>query len=257
MLCSECSRVIHPVVAIDIDGTLGNYHGHFWDLRCEWLGVPVPDATSYRGGDPYAHWFCDSYGVDITTFRTIKLAYRQGGMKRSMPVHEHSTGMMYSLAKQAEVWVTTTRPHDRYRGIDPDTVEWLRRHDIKYDGLLFDEDKFDELYRRVDAQRVVAVLDDEPGVLWQVVQGVPVLLRTPYNAEAEWDGVQAASLPEAWRLTQWIPTNMEGNYTHDRHSLGAGCPAGHWQHRRGHRRQAASGPVGRGRQRLPHGWQAV
>lgn len=201
MLCSQCSMPINPVVAIDIDGTLGDYHGHFWKFARTWLGVPLDDPTDvYRGGDPYRQWFCETYGVDVTTFRTIKLAYRQGGMKRSMPVNEHAQGMMYSLAKMAEVWVTTTRPHDRYDRIDPDTVEWLRRHGIPYDGLLFDEDKIRELYRRVDAERVVAVLDDEPAVLWEVVQGVPILLRTDYNVETEWDGAYARSLPEAWRL---------------------------------------------------------
>src|SRR3982751_2258029 len=131
MLCSQCSKPINPVVAIDIDGTLGDYHGHFWKFARTWLGVPLDDPTDvYRGGDPYSQWFCDTYGVDVATFRTIKLAYRQGGMKRSMPVNEHAQGMMYSLAKMAEVWVTTTRPHDRYDRIDPDTVEWLRRNDI-------------------------------------------------------------------------------------------------------------------------------
>lgn len=211
MLCSECSKPIVPVLAVDIDGTLGDYHGHFWDFAREWLGVPVPDpADVYRGGGPYGQWFCETYGVDITTFRTIKLAYRQGGLKRTMPVDEHAQGMMYSLAKMAEVWVTTTRPWERYDRVDPDTVEWLRRNSITHDGLLFNEYKIRELYQRVDPQRVVAVLDDEPSVLWEVVQGVPILLRTQYNVEAEWDGVVATSLPEAWRLmTEYLQTWKE------------------------------------------------
>lgn len=196
MLCTNCSHLIRPVVAVDLDGTLGDYHGHFEDFAMDWLGIGWV-TNSYTGDIRYREWFCDAYGVDETTFRLIKLAYRQGGMKRTMPAHREAGWVMRSLAKQAEVWVTTTRPWARYDRVDPDTVEWLRRNRISHDGLLFDEHKIDELYERIDPSRVVAVLDDEPRVLEDVVAGVPILLRTQYNGQAEWDGTQASSLPGA------------------------------------------------------------
>lgn len=210
MLCTKCSAPVQPVVAVDIDGTLGDYHSHFQLFAEQWLGwTQELDAGSYNGAQPYREWFCAAYGVDATMFRTIKLAYRQGGLKRTMPTYPEAEGMMRSLAKVCEVWVTTTRPWERYDRVDPDTVEWLRRNRIPYDGLLFDEHKMHELYRRVDANRLVAVVDDEPGVLYDVVRGTPILLRTWHNVQAEWDGAQAASLPGCWAiidrlLQQWM-----------------------------------------------------
>lgn len=209
MLCSNCSQPVRPVVAVDIDGTLGNYHLHFEQFAQGWLGMPGYSVEPvYDGSLPYRDWFGNEFGVDITTFRTIKLAYRQGGMKRTMPAFEHAQGMMASLRRHAEVWLTTTRPAYRYDRVDPDTVAWLEYNSIKYDGLLFDEHKIYELYRRVDAGRVVAVLDDEPAVLDEVVQGLPLLLRTAYNRGAEWYGMSVDSLPAALQamtrlLTEW------------------------------------------------------
>jgi 5'(3')-deoxyribonucleotidase len=219
MLCTNCSQPVHPVVAVDIDGTLGDYHRHFQTFAEQWLGYTDERyliVGSYNGSQPYRNWFCAAYGVDVTTFRMIKLAYRQGGLKRTMPVFEHAEGMMRSLAKRAEVWVTTTRPHDRYDRVDPDTVHWLERNRIPYDGLLFDEHKMHELYRRIDPGRVVAVLDDEPGPLHNVVRGVPILLRTAYNLEAEWDGAAVDTLPGAWAAMDELLQQWEEENQHER-----------------------------------------
>lgn len=196
MLCSQCSAHVRPVVAIDIDGTLGDYHGHFCDFAEGWLGA-VRLGPEYDGSERYRDWFMREYNVDYTTFQSIKLAYRQGGLKRTMPVHPHAAGVLASLYERAEVWVTTTRPHDRYDRIDPDTVEWLARNELPYDALLFDERKVHQLYTNVDPARVVAVLDDEVEVLGLVGHGLPILLRTQYNENAPWADAQAASLPGA------------------------------------------------------------
>jgi hypothetical protein len=48
----------------------------------------------------------------------------------------------------------------RLDNVDPDTRFWLDRHGIKYDGLLFDEDKYEVLAHTVDAERVIMVVDD-------------------------------------------------------------------------------------------------
>lgn len=215
MLCTNCSAPIRPVVAIDIDGTLGNYHHHFQAFAEEWLGwTPENYLTpgAYDGSQPYREWFTSAYSVDVTTFRAIKLAYRQGGLKRTMPVYKGAAQMVHLLGGEAEVWLTTTRPHDRYDRIDPDTVEWLRRHSIQAAALLFDEHKLDQLYQHVDQARVVAVLDDEVEVLTAVRAGVPILRRTEYNQQARWLGVEAPTLWDAYKqitklVTRWGATH--------------------------------------------------
>jgi hypothetical protein len=49
----------------------------------------------------------------------------------------------------------------RMDNVDPDTREWLRRNQIQFDHLLFDEDKYGTLTQLVDPNRIVMVLDDE------------------------------------------------------------------------------------------------
>jgi hypothetical protein len=166
MLCSNCSEVVKPVVAIDIDGTLSDYHYHLVQFANDWLGKRPMVQDDYDGGQDYWRWFCESFGVDRTTFRQIKLAYRQGGLKRTQPLWFYADEIVPKLQEcGAEVWLTTTRPHDRFDRIDPDTREFLRRNNIPYDGLLYSGAKMRELAERVDPPRVVAVIDDQVNIL--------------------------------------------------------------------------------------------
>jgi hypothetical protein len=146
-------------VALDIDGTLGDYHTHFQRFAESYLDHIFVEP--YQGEQKYSKWFCDRFHVDVATFRQVKLAYRQGGMKRLMP-HTPGAMSMVDLIKGcgAEVWLTTTRPFSRLDNIDPDTRFWLDRNHINFDGMLYDEEKYKRLAEQVDPDRVVAVLDD-------------------------------------------------------------------------------------------------
>jgi len=101
-----------------------------------------------------------------------------------MPVYPHAAELTKNLRRAgAEVWICTTRPYLRLDNIDPDTRHWLRRHGIQYDGVLFGENKYRELVKRVDRKRVVAVLDDLMAMVGQAQGlGLPAYLRDqPYN----------------------------------------------------------------------------
>lgn len=207
MLCSNCSKRITPVVAVDIDGTLGDYHGHFLNFAKEYLGpnywIPC-HSLAYDGSVGFKDWFLEHVSTDERTWNDIKLAYRQGGMKRSMPVMDGAQAFINMLHEEGcEVWLTTTRPHLRLDGVDPDTRHWLHRHDITYEGLLYDEDKYKVLAGRVENQRVVAVLDDLPEQ-YDAAAGcfgatVPVLRRNQYNFAVSREYV-AQTLEEAAHL---------------------------------------------------------
>jgi hypothetical protein len=188
MLCSNCSHVIRPVVAIDIDGTLGEYHQHFLDFAMAYLGYQQ-ETSQYRGAETYKRWFCDRYGVPERTWHDIKLAYRQGAQKRTMPMFNWSHYLTVNVQVFAELWLTTTRPYLRLDSIDPDTRFWLDRHNIKYDYLLYDEDKYGELAGKVDRERVVAVIDDLPDNLNRADElfgeHIGILMRRPHNS-AQW-----------------------------------------------------------------------
>lgn len=164
MLCSHCSERIKPVVAVDIDGTLADYHGHMWNFACDYFGKYGRPFKSYDihlsdlGG-----WYEEVMDITREQYRAMKLAFRQGGLKRSMPIFIGAQALCWAIRDAgAELWITTARPYLSLDNIVPDTVEWLRRHEIEYDGMLFHEDKYKQLAERVDPQRVVAVFDDLP-----------------------------------------------------------------------------------------------
>lgn len=184
--CSNCSAIVKPVVAVDIDGTLANYHAHFADFAFQYLGdYEVRERIHrYFNGSTEMH---EVMGISLELYREVKLAYRQGGGKRSIYMFEGSRFFVNALQEAgAEVWLTTTRPYLRLDSTDPDTREWCRRNEIPYDHLLYDEDKYLKLPQIVDPERIVAIVDDLlPVLLTAVEAGIPkerlFLRATRYN----------------------------------------------------------------------------
>lgn len=180
MLCSNCSGHIRPVVAIDIDGTLGDYHGSLFDFAQKFLGTTFHHLAEFDGTQEIS----DFLGLTKEEYRVMKLAYRQGGQKRMMPVFTGVYNLMWEMAKlEVEIWITTTRPWQRFDSTDPDTRHWLDRNKIPWDHLLFDDDKYKVLCDVVDPARVVGVLDDLAHNYDRAEElGLPVLLaKTQYN----------------------------------------------------------------------------
>ena len=170
-----------PVVALDIDGSLGPFHANFLEFAERWLGRPMPGAEEINPGLPlWRHMH-----ITKTTYRQVKLAYRQGGAKRWMPVFPGASDLTRKIRRAgAELWICTTRPYLRLDNIDPDTREWLSRHKIQYDCVIFGDDKYDELVRQVDAKRVVCILEDLPELVERAVHlGIEnvLLMDQPYN----------------------------------------------------------------------------
>lgn len=234
MRCTSCSREVRPVVAVDIDGTLGDYHTHFLRFANDYLGLDpyewYDQEVPYRGGTKFKRWFIQQYETDERTWNDIKLAYRQGGMKRSMPIFPGAAELCHSIrAAGSELWLTTTRPFLRLDNVDPDTRFWLELHGIEYDGLLYDEFKYERLGSQVDRERVVAVLDDLPemfnaaGALfgWRT----PMLRRTPYNAavvtDTEWSDLFEVAEEITRRIKEWSYVHT-GNGSEQRVGQGVG-----------------------------------
>lgn len=157
MLCSECRKEVKPVVVFDIDGTLGMYHDHFRQFAQGYFGTLM--SSRYDGSTEFHEWL----DLDLKDYRAAKLAYRQGGLKRTMPTYPYATGAVHQARDAgAEVWIATTRPYNRLDNIDPDTVEWCRRSGIVFDGLLYGDDKYAQLAEHVDNDRIVRIYEDLP-----------------------------------------------------------------------------------------------
>lgn len=203
-----------PVVALDIDGTLGDYHTNFLEFAWRYFdrGPKTWDPQAVNPGLPL--W--DHMGISLREYRDAKLAYRQGGWKRWMPVYREASAMTHFIRDKmgAEVWLCTTRPYLRLDNVDPDTREWLRRNNIAYDALLFDpaheEDgsKYDELARQ-GGQRVASIVDDLPEMITAARNAfyssvnskwiAPILREQPYNRTFKYDR-RATDLLQAWEL---------------------------------------------------------
>lgn len=200
MKCSDCSAKIRPVVCVDIDGTLAQYHEALANFIDQWLpGDRAPHSWDGLGE------FNDHLGIDKETYRQAKLAFRAGGFKRWMEPFKGAVGFMQMLSREdLEIWVTTTRPWQRMDNVDPDTKEWLRRYDIPYKHLLFDEDKYGCITELIDPDRILMVLDDEAEQYERCQElGLPfVLKRTSWNHGVNVGCNWVANFDEAFKLIQ-------------------------------------------------------
>lgn len=179
MLCTNCHAPVLPIVALDIDGTMAVYHDDFTQFAQRFFGRPFP--WGYKGGS-----FAKHLGLTTEQYRQAKLAYRQGGGKRSMPRYRHADLLAKWSKENSELWITTTRPYNRFDSTDPDTREWLRRNGIDYDHLLYDDRKYEVLALTVGSDRVACVVDDLPeNVNMAADYGMPaILVNRPYNKAA-------------------------------------------------------------------------
>lgn len=128
--------------------------------------------------------FAAQLGMSKATYRQCKLAYRMGGMKRSIPVFEGAADMVRAI-RGAGVGVAacTTRPYLAMSTIDLDTQHWLRRNGIKVDHILYGEHKYRDLVKSVGRDRVVCALDDDLSQLGvaQKLGIVPIMRRNEAN----------------------------------------------------------------------------
>lgn len=148
-----------PVIAVDIDGTIGDYYEHF-----RWF------AELYLQRKVEAKWefsdsaeFSEALNISKDVYRDIKLAYRQGGMKRSLPAFSGAGRTIQDIRKLGiQIWICTTRPWQRLDNIDPDTQFWINHNIGRVDGVIYGEHKYLDLIDIVGKDRIVGVFDDLP-----------------------------------------------------------------------------------------------
>lgn len=195
----------HPVVGLDIDGTLGDYHSHFLWFAQQWFGRDFPPPGEINPGLPLSKFM----GIPHHEYQECKLAYRQGGLKRFMPCYPYAAELTQNIrATGTHVWICTTRPYLRLDNIDPDTREWLRRNAIQYDAVIWEglgegteATKYHDLVDQVGLSRIVAVCDDLPEQTADAQrQGIgQVYLRDqPYNRDRQVPGMRVKSLSDLW-----------------------------------------------------------
>lgn len=214
MLCSKCNERIRPVVVFDIDGVLGDYHGFFQDFAEGYLDQKF-NESAYDGSEPHRDWY-GRQGVSVEVFRTMKVAFRQGSYKRTMPPHRRVIQTVHKTkSKGAEIWLCTQRPYLSFDNIDHDTRAWLDRHGVPFDYMLYHEEKYDQLEQRVSKHRVVAIVDDTPEMYDEASrvfgEDIPILYKGIYN-RAVTRPTEAGGPNELWqqireRIEHWERMN--------------------------------------------------
>lgn len=145
-----------PIVALDLDGTLGDYHEHFRAFATMWTGREIVWDPSINGS------FAAQLGMSKATYRKCKLAYRMGGLKRSMPVFEGASELTRIIRSRGVMVVAcTTRPYLQMTTIDGDTQHWVRRNKLQVDGIIYGEHKYRDLVKGVGKERVICALEDD------------------------------------------------------------------------------------------------
>lgn len=180
-----------PWFGIDIDGVFGRYHEHFLKCAEMFLQRPMPDPKFINPLLPlHKHM-----GVPKATYRQIKMAYRQGRWKRSMPVDPYAREMTVRLRRAgARISVCTTRPFNQLGEVDIDTRWWLRHNGIQHDLLIWGPHKYRDFLREVGRENVIAVMDDELEQMMRCQRlELPAYLRDqPYNQTDFWSGEELA-----------------------------------------------------------------
>lgn len=159
-----------PVLALDVDGTLVDYHAHFMRFAEQYFDLDMTKFFSepYDARLPFYRYL----GVSKQRYRECKQAYRRGEMKRSVPLLPEPYPQADTLTKTlrlwgVDIWLCTTRPYLAYDAIDGATRHNLQRNRIAYQGIIWGERKYHELVRTVGRERIVGVLDDIPEMCQQ------------------------------------------------------------------------------------------
>lgn len=194
---------MRPVAALDIDGTLLDYHRHFLRFAAGYFGHD-PDDPGYLDYDArlpmYKH-----LRVGKASYRKCKLAYRRGQLKRSLPMLEppypNANELTHLLRRWGcDIWLCTTRPYLSHDEVDDATRHNLRRNGVVYQGLIWGEHKYRELVRTVGRERIIGVLDDMPDMCNQAHSlGLPTALAIRSHNELQF--LALGQEAQSWKWT--------------------------------------------------------
>lgn len=150
------------VVGIDIDGVLGMYHEWFTEYCKQVWALPVDEFSEIKGK------------VSPEIYEQIKAAYRQSGWKATMPAKPGASELTRALKEAGyQIIILTARPYKRYTRIYPDTLEFLQRNDIKFDAIIWDEEKHLKIIKKFPNMEFM--VEDTPEIALEVAKaGYPV-----------------------------------------------------------------------------------
>lgn len=121
----------------------------------------------------------------------LKNEYRLSGIKATAGVIEGASEFTNLLKEKGyTIILLTSRPYQKYQRIYADTLEWLNKHDIKFDAIIWEDQKEDYLAKNLPYVEFV-IEDDAENIAKLVSYGFKVWGKmTPYNSSTRINGVR-------------------------------------------------------------------
>jgi FMN phosphatase YigB (HAD superfamily) len=142
----------HPCCIIDIDGVLASYPKFFY----EWSIKNFYPTHSIQE-------FVQLYkSMDLLMREELKKKYRQSGAKADMPLIPGAKELLDCIRRRSslKIILMTNRPYADYYRLYPDTLSWLKKNDLPYDGIIWSRDKGVDALKNF--RNICWAVDDSP-----------------------------------------------------------------------------------------------
>lgn len=130
------------LVITDLDGCVADLSAWQNELNAQRGDAPMNDGT-------------------VKMLESLKEEYYKGGGFLKLPAVVGAREALGAMREAGyKIAVITARPSWQYKRIYADTIDWLARHDIPYDLLLFGKDKAEEVYEHIYPARPLFFVED-------------------------------------------------------------------------------------------------
>jgi uncharacterized HAD superfamily protein len=136
-------------VFIDIDGVLATWPIDYINFVNDKLGTKYKTLPELKSS------------TDKKQQYDLKTEYRLTGQKKALGIIPGAKDMLEKLNEFYNIVLLTARPYKKFFRIYADTLEWLTNKGLKYDCIIFDEEKEKYIINNFKDSNVAFVIDDQ------------------------------------------------------------------------------------------------
>ena len=139
------------IAIIDIDGVLNNYPINFINFidKCEGIKIDSLHSFSSKNQEKY---------------KELKSLFRKSG-EEALYCKENCKSIEFlnnfSSITNVKIVLLTARPYKKYTNLFVETLEWLKRNNVKFDYLFFADNKLDFIEENFKQNQVNFIVDDQ------------------------------------------------------------------------------------------------
>lgn len=124
------------VIVFDIDGVINNYPTCYLDWIYKETNIKYSDMIDIKEK------------LDIKTYEDLKEKYRLSGVKANQPINKDTVKLMNQLKVAGNTIILyTTRPVNRYKRINSDTLKWLKKNKVPFDAIYWTDFQKEDFYK--------------------------------------------------------------------------------------------------------------